>query len=95
MTAIWIKALRRLSERISSQNFEMWLSPIECRRIDGRTISLRAPNPYVRLWFESNYLPVLLDEIRSDTGVDYAIEFEPDTAMYKVLTGILEDRSSE
>jgi chromosomal replication initiator protein len=58
----------------------MWLRPIECRRIEGTTMYLRAPNPYVRLWFESNYLPIVLDELRTETATDYAVAFEADAA---------------
>lgn len=79
MTAIWSNALRRLSSKIAAQNFEMWLSPIECRSIEGRTIVLQAPNPYVRLWFESNYLSVVLDELRSESDTDYQVEFLPES----------------
>ena len=78
VTDIWGNALRRLSTKIAAQNFEMWLRPIECRSIDGETIVLRAPNPYVRLWFESNYLDVVLDELRTESTVDFQVEFEPD-----------------
>ncbi len=56
----------------------MWLRPIECCAIDGRTIRLRAPNPYVRFWFESNYLTAVLDELKAETALEYAVEFEPD-----------------
>ncbi|HUH03505.1 MAG TPA: chromosomal replication initiator protein DnaA [Kofleriaceae bacterium] len=79
MTDIWSTALRRLSTKIAPQNYDMWLRPIECRGIDGRTITLRAPNQYVRLWFESNYLSVVLDELRTETTSEYLVEFEPDT----------------
>jgi chromosomal replication initiator protein len=78
VTVAWSNALRRLEGRIAPQNFEMWLRPIECRGVDGRTIRLRAPNPYVRLWFESNYLGILLDEMRTEIETDYLVEFEPD-----------------
>jgi chromosomal replication initiator protein len=57
----------------------MWLRPIECCAIDGRTIRLRAPNPYVRFWFESNYLTAVLDELKAETALEYAVEFEPDS----------------
>jgi chromosomal replication initiator protein len=77
--AIWSSALRRLEHRIAPQNFDMWLRPIECCAIDGRTIRLRAPNPYVRFWFESNYLTAVLDELKAETALDYAVEFEPDS----------------
>ena len=78
MSGLWLDALGRLAGRIAEQNFEMWLRPIQCTAIDGDHIRLRAPNPYVRLWFESNYLPVVLDEIRNETHVEYKVEFEPD-----------------
>jgi chromosomal replication initiator protein len=79
VTALWSSALRRLEEKVTPQNFDMWLRPIECCRVEGRVLRLRAPNPYVRLWFESNYLDVVLDELRAETSVDYLVEFEPDT----------------
>jgi chromosomal replication initiator protein len=78
VTDVWSNALRRLSTRISPQNFEMWLRPIACRRVDGHTLLLEAPNPYVRLWFESNYLSIVLDELRCESDVDYQVEFVPE-----------------
>lgn len=78
MTFLWETAIRRLAEKVAPQNFDLWLRPIECRRIDGQRITLRAPNQYVRLWFESNYLPAVLDEIRSETECEFAVEFEAD-----------------
>lgn len=78
MTQIWNNALDRIATKVTQQNFEMWLRPIECRRVDGQTITLCAPNPYVRLWFESNYLDIILDEIRNQTSEKYKVEFAPD-----------------
>ena len=78
MIPLWLSALRRLEHRIAPQNFDMWLRPIECCAIEGRTLRLRAPNPYVRFWFESNYLTLVLDELKAETATDYAVEFEPD-----------------
>ncbi len=75
---IWSNTLHKLATKIAPQNYEMWLRPIECRRIEGHKITLRAPNQYVRLWFESNYLGVVLDELRNELSVDYVVEFEPD-----------------
>lgn len=80
MPGIWSNALRRLSSKIATQNFEMWLRPIECSSVEDHVIHLRAPNQYVRLWFESNYMDVVLDEIRNETSSNYTVEFEPDTS---------------
>jgi chromosomal replication initiator protein len=76
VTAIWNSALSRLSSKIAPQNYEMWLRPIECVRIDGDRLLLRAPNQYVRLWFESNYLQPILEEMRRDDDREYKVEFE-------------------
>ncbi len=78
MIELWSSALQRLSGKVAAQNFEMWLKPIEFRRIDGKVLYLRAPNPYVRMWFELNYLSEVLDEIRTECGEDFQVEFEPD-----------------
>jgi chromosomal replication initiator protein len=78
LSEVWSKALRRLAGKVAPQNFEMWLQPIECVLVDGRSIALRAPNQYIRLWFESNYLSAILDELRAETGTDFSVEFLPE-----------------
>jgi chromosomal replication initiator protein len=55
----------------------MWLRPIELLSFDGATLRLRAPNSYVRLWFESNFLGTLLREIH-ELGHDVRVEFDAD-----------------
>jgi chromosomal replication initiator protein len=74
---IWDEAVGRLRSRVSPQNYDMWLRPIELCSFDGGTLRLRAPNSYVRLWFESNFLGTLIKEI-NDLGHDVHVEFEPD-----------------
>jgi len=56
----------------------MWLRPIEVRSFDGSTLRLRAPNSYIRSWFESNFLGTLLKEIRELGHDEVLVEFEPD-----------------
>ena len=73
----WDEAVDRLRSRVSPQNYDMWLRPIELRSHDGSTLRLRAPNSYVRLWFESNFLGSLLQEIH-DLGHEVRVEFDPD-----------------
>jgi chromosomal replication initiator protein len=75
---LWTDALGRLEGRLSPQNFDMWLRPLECVSCDRGVIRLRAPNSYVRLWFESNFLDTVLAELRGINGDDFTVEFEPD-----------------
>jgi len=74
---VWDEAVGRLRSRVSPQNYDMWLRPIELMSFDGSTLRLRAPNSYVRLWFESNFLGTLLKEIE-ELGHDLRVEFDPD-----------------
>jgi chromosomal replication initiator protein len=85
VSELWSNALQRLSAKVAAQNFEMWLRPIEFSRVDGETLVLRAPNPYVRLWFESNYLEVVIGELKALTEKHFTIEFEPDSTTIEAL----------
>jgi len=76
---LWDEAVDRLRSRVSPQNYDMWLRPIEVISFDGATLRLRAPNSYVRIWFESNFLGTLLEEIQG-LGHQVRIEFEPDSS---------------
>jgi chromosomal replication initiator protein len=75
---LWDEAVDRLRSRVSPQNFDMWLRPIELTSWDGAILRLRAPNSYVRLWFESNFLATLVEELTELGQAEVRVEFEPD-----------------
>src|SRR5690348_14156503 len=76
MSAIWESALSSIESKIKRHNFDMWFKPIQCSSIDGDRILLRAPNRYIKEWFEDNYLDTVLDEIRAQTHTDYRVVIE-------------------
>ena len=75
MTAppVWDQALDRLRPRVSAQNYDMWLAPIEYVSWEAGRLRLRAPNSYVRIWIESNFLDAIRAEMQTVTGQDVAI----------------------
>lgn len=76
---LWDEAVGRVKSRLTSQNYDMWLRPIEVRSFDGSTLRLRAPNSYIRVWFEQNFLPTVMAEIRELGSSDSVrIEWDPD-----------------
>jgi chromosomal replication initiator protein len=75
----WDEAVGRLRSRVTPQNFDMWCRPIEPTSWDGATLRLRAPNSYIRVWFESNFLTSLVRELKDLGHDDIAIVFEPDS----------------
>jgi chromosomal replication initiator protein len=74
-TMLWDRALSALEQRIKPHNFDMWLRPILCESIEGSRITLRAPNRYIKEWFEDNYLAIVLQELRSHTQTDFQVSF--------------------
>jgi chromosomal replication initiator protein len=77
-TGIWQSALMALQERIKPHNYDMWLRPIECLAVEETTITLRAPNRYIKEWFEDNYLSIVLQEIRNRTQREFQVSFQVD-----------------
>jgi chromosomal replication initiator protein len=76
-TQLWVEVVERMRARISPQFFEMWMTPIELVSWDTSTIKLRAPNSYVRWWFEKHYLEALEHEVRQ-LGSSARVEFDAD-----------------
>src|SRR6476620_5997128 len=74
----WDEAVDRLKSRVSPQNYDMWLRPIEGTSWDGATLRLRAPNSYIRFWFESNFLSSLVRELQDLGHEQVRVEFDPD-----------------
>lgn len=72
---LWINALSSLHERIKPHNYDMWLRPISCESISESQIVLRAPNRYIKEWFEDNYLSIVLQELRHRTNRDFQVTF--------------------
>jgi chromosomal replication initiator protein len=75
---LWDEAVGRLRSRVTPQNYDMWLRPIELQSWDGSTLRLRAPNSYIRHWFESNFLTTLVKELRELGHENLVIVFDPD-----------------
>jgi chromosomal replication initiator protein len=65
MADIWSEALHGLEPRLDRQTFDMWLRPIRLARIYGDLLQLRAPNRFLKEWFETHYLDLALDELES------------------------------
>ena len=82
MADIWSDALHGLEPRLDRQTFDMWLRPIRLASVDGDLLQLRAPNRFLKEWFETHYLDLALDELESrhERKFKVAIEVVEDQA---------------
>jgi chromosomal replication initiator protein len=76
MIELWGEAVRSIEERVKPANRDQWLRPIECLAISDGHIRLRAPNRYHKEWFEDNFLPSILENLRIRAQRSFAVEFE-------------------
>lgn len=85
-TELWQRALASLQERIKPHNFDMWLKPIHCQSIIGSQITLRAPNRYIKEWFEDNYLAIILEEIKKFFPADFKVNCELEETSEEIIS---------
>src|SRR4051794_1478587 len=76
MPGVWDSALRMIETKVKPHNFDMWIKPVECLSADAGLIHLRAPNRFIKDWFEDNYLPIILEEITNISHQDYRVAIE-------------------
>ncbi len=73
MNLIWTNALKVIEAKMSDQNFDLWIRPLRFIRYSGSDLTLMAPNPYLKEWFEDNYLRSVQVEIFNQTQQEVAI----------------------
>ncbi len=75
--SVWLRVVDGLRGIMHPDTFDMWLQPIEFLSLDETAVVLRAPNQFVRSWFETNYLQIALAELRT-LGFDRVVRWAPD-----------------
>jgi chromosomal replication initiator protein len=86
MNLIWKNALKVIEAKMSDQNFDLWIRPLRFVRYSGSDLTLMAPNPYLKEWFEDNYLRSVQAEIFNQTQQEVSIhvivdEMEPNAVV--------------
>jgi chromosomal replication initiator protein len=68
MTELWERALLDLKGRLSTENYETWLAPVQCVVADRDRLTLRIPNRFFQDWISAHYLHLLLDTLAAELG---------------------------
>jgi chromosomal replication initiator protein len=75
MFELWDRALNSIHRNVKSQNFDIWLRPIQCHSIEDGHVTLQVPNRFFKDYITGNYLDLIQDQIEHDTGRRYHIDF--------------------
>ena len=70
---VWEHVLARVEAKVNRHSFFTWFKPTSFVADDGRTVTIRVPNPLFKDWLTKHYA-VVLDEALREAG-------RPDTAL--------------
>jgi chromosomal replication initiator protein len=73
---LWIKCTAPLRAQVPATTWQMWLSSLEPRSYDGRTMVLSVPNAVVRERVEGRFLPMITDVLAAAAGHPVRVRLE-------------------
>jgi chromosomal replication initiator protein len=71
---LWDKTVKIIKEKVSQQNFDTWIRPIRITAMEGDSVHLCVPNRFFRDWLAENYLSLIRESMKSETGVPFRVE---------------------
>ncbi|MFH0907412.1 MAG: chromosomal replication initiator protein DnaA [bacterium] len=77
-SSVWAKACKHLSDTLSKDVFDRWISVIEVRELNDEKITLSVQNNFYQSWLEENYLSLIQTAVTAACGRDLKIDFQID-----------------
>jgi chromosomal replication initiator protein len=65
MEEVWAKAKASIRERLTSDTFNLWIKPLECKEMKDGEIILECPNAFFKEWVNRYYLRTLQETVQS------------------------------
>ncbi|SHG72813.1 chromosomal replication initiator protein DnaA [Ornithinibacillus halophilus] len=77
---LWDATLKKIEEKISKPSFETWLKNTKADSLEGKVLTISAPNEFARDWLEEQYTQLISNILVEITGAKLTIKFIiPDT----------------
>ena len=68
MNGLWQRAADRLREELGQVGFETWIGPLNFVGVQGRTVTVEAPNRFFRDWVNERYIGLLRKSLSAEAG---------------------------
>jgi chromosomal replication initiator protein len=72
---IWDKSTNIIKKKVSQQNFDTWIQPLEITSMDGGNIHLAVPNKFFKDWLSENYIPIIKESLSAVIGSPVKVHF--------------------
>lgn len=76
MDDLWSKVSDTLKERIGTQNFDIWIKPIQLLSVDGERVEMEVPNRFFREWIQEHYLDHMKEAFFHLTQRSFHLQFK-------------------
>ncbi len=75
MDAFWDKTTKIIQEKISKQNFDTWIKPIQILAMEDQCVQLAVPNKFFKDWLLDNYCSTIKQSLKDASGLEVNIDF--------------------
>ena len=66
--------------------FQLWFEPLECLEADEDSVTLGVPNDFAAIWIHDNYLDLIVQRLRLNTGRDIDVRLKKSGAISTAAT---------
>lgn len=66
--------------------FQLWFEPLECLEADEDSVTLGVPNDFAAIWIHDNYLDLIVQRLRLNTGRDIDVRLKKSGAIPTAAT---------
>ncbi len=73
MNGLWERVSDRLRETLGPVCYETWIEPLKLVGIEGKKVTLAAPNRFFRDWVEQRYVDVVRASVAKEAGQDVEV----------------------
>lgn len=73
-TASWQRIFNEIKEKITDSEVLKWIKDLKIVSIEANTISLEAPNKYIKMWVEDHYIDYLKDILKNSYQIEANIK---------------------
>jgi len=71
---LWLKTLDEIEKKLNAQQFNTWVKPITCKKIEKDQITLCVENKFIKEWVSKNYINIINKIINDISGINFSIK---------------------
>ena len=75
MHIVWENTKKLIQEKMTKQNFETWIKPIQISSLDDNQVSLTVPNRFFKDWLIENHYRTINESFTNVIGYDVKVLF--------------------